>query len=182
MATQKWRHPQLSQLDRATHCTRCDRGLQEDIIHCIWNCPQSLVVWDWVRIVLQLAAPTSSVNLELTFQHVLLAEDLPADYCIPTKLWAILRAVTCWEIWKARCAHYMEDICTTPASIIQKIWHRLSIYLGIFWRQKLTKIRTRGLDPIKATKDMQRDFSKCTQIWCLHELRLRVPKVPPRPP
>ena len=144
-----------------------------------WNCPHSLVVWDWVRKIIQLVAVHTGTNLELTFQHVLLAEDLPAHFSIPKKLWAILRAVTCWEIWKARCTHYMEDIRTTPASIICTIWYRLNVYLRLFWRHKFSKIRTRRLDPVKAQLDIQRDFGHCPQIWYLHKLRMCVPPTPP---
>jgi hypothetical protein len=79
-ATQQWRFPKLSRQDRATHCTHCNKGVQEDIFHCIWNCPQSLVVWDWVRTMLQLVSRSRQANLELSFQHVLLAEDLPQTF------------------------------------------------------------------------------------------------------
>jgi hypothetical protein len=151
--------PKLIRLDRATHCTRCSKGVQEDIMHCIWNCPHSLVVWDWVRRVLQLAAVYIGTNLELKLEHVLLAEDLPAHFRILKKLWAILRAVPCWEI------------CI--------IWYRLDVYLRLFWRHKFSKIKTKRLDPVKAQLDMQQDFGRCPQIWYLHNLRLSVDQMAP---
>jgi hypothetical protein len=117
------------------------------------------VVWDWVRRILQMSAAQAQENLELNFEHVLLAEELPADLKIPKKFWAIVRAVSSWEIWKARCKHYMENHHAAPA-----------------------KIKTGQLDPDKAKMDMQRDFGTNTQIWYFHEIRLQVPPVPPRPP
>jgi hypothetical protein len=181
-ATQQWRLPKLSRRDRATHCTRCNKGTQEDILHCIWNCPQSLVVWDWVCTMLQLVSRNRQVSLELKFQHVLLAEDLPPDFLIPKKFWAIFRAVTCWEIWKARCSHFMEDVRTTPISIIRKIWYRVCIYLSLFWRLKCSKIRTGPMEAGRAVQQMQRDFRRSTSIWSVHDNRLHTPSLPPRPP
>jgi hypothetical protein len=178
-ATQKWRFLELSRIDRATHCTRCNRGHQEDIIHCIWNCSQSLIVWDWIRRILEIASPVSGANLELTALHVLTAEDLPPDLHIPFKLWAVLRAVACWEIWKARCSHFMNSISTTPAHIIRTIWYRLLLYLKLFWRNKCTRIRTGRLELDKAKSDMHREFGRSIDIWYLTELHLTVPSVPP---
>lgn len=129
-----------------------------------------------------MTAAQAQANLELNFQHVLLAEELPADLKISKKVWAIVRAVSCWEIWKARCKHYMENHHAAPATVIRNIWRRIGRYLRLFWSQKRAKIKTGQLDPDKAKMDMQRDFGTNTQIWYFHEIRLQVPPVPPRPP
>jgi hypothetical protein len=86
-----------------------------------------------------MAASSNKDNLELNYQHVLLAKPLPEDLPIPGKLWAILRATTCWEVWKARNKHYMEHITSLPWSIVRRIWHRLCIYMRVSWQQQLTK-------------------------------------------
>lgn len=128
-----------------------------------------------------MSAAQAQANLEFDFRHVLLAEELPADLKIPKKFWAIVRAVSCWEIWKARCKHYMENHHAAPATVIRNIWRRIGRYLRLFWRQKRAKIKSAQLDPDKAKMDMQRDFGTNTQIWYFHEI-LQVPPVPPRPP
>jgi hypothetical protein len=43
-ATQKWQHPTLTSLDVATHYTRCTMHEQEDIVLCVWTCPQAVPV------------------------------------------------------------------------------------------------------------------------------------------
>ena len=72
----------------------------------------------------------------------------------------ILRAVTCWYIWKARCSHHMEGIQATSASIILTIWDGLGVYLGLSREHKFSKILTRQPEPVKAQQEMQIDIGR----------------------
>jgi hypothetical protein len=178
-ATEQWRHPTLTRLDAETHCTRCRRRRQEDILHCIWNCPNSLKVWKWVRSLLQ-EASGGSQQVELTCKQVLLADSLPSTIPVPKILWAILRVIRCWEIWKARCQHYMQNQRSSSRSIIRRIWHRLSIYLQLFWRRKKVKMRSKKLTRSKARNQMQKEFGRSRLIWKLVGMELHTTAAPPR--
>lgn len=47
IATQKWRFPALPAVDPQVHCTRCDLGVREDVVHCVWGCSLSQPCWQW---------------------------------------------------------------------------------------------------------------------------------------
>jgi hypothetical protein len=71
-ATNRWRFLSASKIDSDTHCTCCYQV--EDILHCIWSCPKSRKVWNWV------ANPSKKQGkyniLVLGFHHFFLAEKL----------------------------------------------------------------------------------------------------------
>jgi hypothetical protein len=133
-----------------------------------------------VRNLLQLAAGEEHIQLELNYQHVLLAEPLQSEVPVPKILWAIVRAISCWEIWKARCRHYMDNQSSTSKNIIRRIWNRLGIYLRLFWKRKKVKICGKKLTRNKARHQMQKEFGKSRQIWKLVQLELHTTTTPPR--
>lgn len=121
-ATQHWRFPELPASDPVTWCTRCDLDLQEDILHCIWSCPISRQVWGWAQGLVQLSSPMAS-SLVLHPAHIIVALELPIQMQIPEYLWALIRPIVAWQIWKNRCSHYIEHKETTAAEVIYKAWH-----------------------------------------------------------
>lgn len=92
IATQSWRHPNCSQADPRTHCNRCTLAVKEDILHCVWQCPESSICWCWCETVLARAAATNIHRIQLRPAHVVVAEWLPDEWNVPAKLWQILRA------------------------------------------------------------------------------------------
>lgn len=45
-------------------CKRCIAGCHEDLLHCLWSCPDSVVVWEWVRRVMEEVSSRKSRRFE----------------------------------------------------------------------------------------------------------------------
>lgn len=181
-ATQHWRFPELPPSDPATWCTRCDLNLQEDILHCIWYCPLSRQVWQWAQFKLHIAAGESAPPPTLQPQHIFVAHPLPPESLIPNLLWSIIRPIIVWNIWKNRCTHFIDNKPASAIGIISKSWHRLGVYIKRHWSKLHAKHRAGRLSLVEAEQKMQRKFGASHQIWNLHEVKIQVPPVPPRPP
>lgn len=181
-ATQHWRFPELPATDPRTWCTRCDRQRMEDIIHCIWSCPVSREVWKWVNYVLCISAPLSDRSPLLQPAQIFIAVEFHDHFSIPKQLWATLRATTTWCIWKARCKHFMEGNRCLSTSIIYKIWARLGVYMRQTWNGYLRNIRMGETTRIAALTSMSGAYGTCSEVWEVHEDKLQIPPVPPRPP
>lgn len=132
IATQRWRFPSAPP-DPQIQCSRCDTREREDLIHCIWSCPLARPCWDWGFSVLCACSAVHHgvVGLQgrLEPAHVFIAYPLPAEWKIPERLWQILRAVICWQVWKARNEHVMANRPSDHRRTIRKVWHRFSMYL-----------------------------------------------------
>lgn len=181
-ATQHWRFPDLPPTDCRTWCTRCEMNVMEDIVHCIWQCPISRETWRWVNYLLSISMPLGDRSPLIRSAHVFVALGFPYNSGIPKTLWTILRAATAWHIWKNRCTHYMEGTPSQAATIIHKVWSRLRIYLRQSWISLTQKIRRGQLTQEDAIAHMSRSFGSNPDVWAIHEHRLQVPPVPPRPP
>lgn len=181
-ATQHWRFPDLPPTDRQTWCTRCDRGVMEDIIHCIWLCPVSREVWRWVGYVLSISTSQQNSTPLIRPANVFVALEFPSDLGVPKPLWDILRAATPWNIWKDRSRHFIEDVPSRAETVIHKVWFRLRIYIRQSWFSLLQKIRLGQMSQSEAITHMSKSFGDCPEVWALHEDRLQIPPVPPRPP
>lgn len=180
-ATQHWRFPELPATDHRTWCTRCDMQTMEDIVHCIWQCPISREVW-WVNFILCISAPHSISFPLLQPTHIFVAIPFPHGMCIPKQLWDILRAATTWNIWKERCKHVIEGKQSRSATVIHMIWSRLRIYIRQDWYSHLHRIRLGRMTETEAIAHMIRMFGNCPDVWEIHENKLQIPPVPPRPP
>lgn len=77
IATQRWRFPTKSPLDPSTWCTRCNLGIREDIMHCIWSCPHSRGCWHWGETLLTASSQNGTLCSGLLPGHVFLAQPLP---------------------------------------------------------------------------------------------------------
>lgn len=181
-ATRHLRFRELPATDQRTWCTQCDQQEMEDIIHCIWNCPISREVWKWVNFIVCTAAPMSDRYPLLQLVQGFVAVEFQGNLGIPKRLWDTLRAVTAWCIWKARCKHFMDATCSNSSSIIHTIWARFGIYLRKDWNGYLHKIRLGQLTRAEAINHMIRSYGNCTNVWEIHEDKLQIPPVPPRPP
>lgn len=138
LATQRWRFPTLPANDAATWCTRCDLAVREDISRCIWSCPLSNWCWQWGMSMLTAISHNrhnvGGLPITLTAAHVFIAHPLPVEWKILAKFWHILRAVSCWQIWKAKNEHYMANDRSGHRRTIRKSWHRFGTYLRKEWR------------------------------------------------
>lgn len=182
IATQKWQFPQKPATHPCTWCTRCTTGIREDLTHCIWACEISAQSWLWGASILQMATSNQGARILLSPEQVFIAVPLPNAWLVPDRLWQILKAILCWQIWKNRNAHYMAGKQASTQKIIRKSWHRLGIYLRKEWRFLARKVELGKLSMEEATSTMKSQFSSCPSIWNLHGVTLQVPPVPPRPP
>jgi hypothetical protein len=129
-ATQVWRKQgALSNATIDLQCTRCNKNQWEDIAHCIWACKQSQRVWRWAELVLKMASNYNAVKIG--FKQVFFTVPLEGDTHLPFHLWQLLLGICCWQIWKSRCLHFVEQNQTSHEQIIQKSWKRLRIDLCI---------------------------------------------------
>lgn len=110
--------------------------------------------------------------------HIFVAAPLPEDWQIPPKFWQFLRAVLCWQIWKARNEFYMADRQIDHRRTIRKTWHQMGMYLRKEWRMLARKIRNGRLSFSEATSVMQIQFGSNVEIWNLHGMVLQIPPVP----
>lgn len=181
-ATQHWRFPHLPSTDQQTWCTRCDLREMEDILHCIWFCPISRKVWQWVNHILCLSMTSTDCSPRLRPAHIFVALPLPNQLGIPKHLWDILRAATAWNIWKDRCRHFIDGKRSHPSAVIHQIWARIRIYLRQTWNAYLHKIRLGIMTQSVAIEHMAKAFGRSPEVWAMHEQQLQIPPVPPRPP
>lgn len=133
IATQRWRFPMRPTTDPTTWCTRCTEGSLEDVAHCIWSCPLSAQCWRWGDFILQEASNGANSRIEIKPEHVFVAHPLPSQWQCPERLWHVLKAILCWQIWKNRNEHYMADQPADAQRVIRKAWARLGIYLRKEW-------------------------------------------------
>lgn len=140
IATQKCRFHTTPATDPGTWCTRCTAGVREDLMHCICSCSISIRRWQWGEFLLQASSPRRAAHIRLCPAHVFIAAPLPEDWIVPDKLWHILKAILCWQIWKNRNKHYMAGKPATATKIIRKSWHRLGVYIRKEWRFLLKQV------------------------------------------
>lgn len=126
IATQQWRFPQKPATDPCTWCTRCEIGVREDLIHCIWSCVISVQSWNWGSSLLKASSPNHTAQIQLSPAHIFMAAPLTDSLLVPDKLWQILKAILYWQIWKNRNAHYMAGKPANTQKIIRKSWHLLT--------------------------------------------------------
>lgn len=186
IATQRWRFPSVPGDDPCIRCTRCNMGVKEDIIHCVWGCPVSQPCWQWcVGLLANCSAQRhrpGGLRGSLEPAHVFVAAPLPADWKIPGRLWLILRAVICWQVWKTRNEHFMANRPSDPQRTIRKSWHRLSMYLRKEWAYLRRKISEGKASLAEAEDIMKLNFGSNQEVWQLRGLVIHVPSVPPRAP
>lgn len=182
IATQHWRSPSTPATDPDVWCTRCNLGIMEDTEHCVWSCPISATCWQWGNHLLRLSASNREANIVLRPEHIFIASPLSDDWRVPDRLWQILKAVLCWQIWKNLNAHFMAGKPATTEKVIRKAWHRLGMYIRKEWRFLGRKIEADKITVEEAQQLMLSRFGACPLIWNLHGLTLQIPPVPPRPP
>lgn len=186
IATQRWRFPSIPPDDPQIRCTRCDLGVKEDIVHCVWSCPLSHPCWQWGFGLLKSCSEqrhrVGGIQGTLDPSHVFVASPLPINWMIPRRFWQILRAVICWQVWKARNEHFMAERQTDPRRTIRKSWHRFSMYLRKEWAHLRRKILSGRIDLAEAERIMKSQFGTNQEIWAVQGLVITVPPVPPRPP
>lgn len=104
------------------------------------------------------------------------------NFRIPQQLWDTLRAISAWNIWKARCKHHIEGTRSLSTSVIHLILARLKIYLRQEWQGYAHKIKLGQLNQTEALTRMTRSFGGSSEVWETHEEKLQIPPAPPRPP
>lgn len=182
IAMQHWRFPGQPMTDSSTWCTRCSNETEEDVTHCIWECPLSQQCWRWGEFILRKAAGDTHDQITLQPAHVFMAHPLPDHWHYPERLWHLLKAILCWQIWKNRNEHYLAAQPANSLRVIRKSWARLGTYLRKEWRFLGRKVDLGKLTALEAEHLMYSRFGACPDIWNLHGITLQVPPVPPRPP
>lgn len=120
IATLSWVFPNRPHTDPTTWCPRCTLGIREDILHCLWQCLTSQLCWLWSGWVLSRAV-RYSLHAPIGAAHILMAVPLPDSFDAPFRLWQLLRAATCWQIWKARNDRVFSNLPFNPDAVIRKI-------------------------------------------------------------
>lgn len=155
-------------------------------MHCIWSCPLLNPCWQWGFGILSASSQhrhrRGGLNGDVEPAHIFVASPLPVDWLIPERLWQVLRAVICSQVWKSRNEHFMANRRSDPTRTIRKSWHRLSMYLRKEWAHLKRKIHSGRLNLAQAERIMISQFGSNEEIWQLHGLVILVPPVPPRPP
>lgn len=83
-ATNKWRHPDSPATDPATWCVRCQLGVQEDLLHCLWAYPNANRCWMWCnRILKWVSCRHPAIQIDPT--HSLIASRLPQEWETPDR-------------------------------------------------------------------------------------------------
>lgn len=181
IATQKWRFPTRAAVDETTWCTRCRGGHQEDVIHCIWGCEKSQQCWEWGNFMLGTASLPGPGLVRLTPAQIFIADSLPVEWRVSEKLWQLLWAIVCWQVWKDRNEHIFEGKSSDPINVIHKSWLRLGMYIRLEWNTLVNRVRLGKISFDEAKVAMHAQFGSDPSIWNLHEWTLQVPPVPPRP-
>lgn len=138
-ATHHWRFLDLPPEHPTTWCDRCRGQEHEDILHCIWLCPESMGIWNWVANLLEHAA-SHEEPIVLQANEALLGMLLRMGLSsMPVMLWELLKGITCWKIWKSWCSWCREACWLTQQAVANLIWHRLRQYLHIEWHKLTVK-------------------------------------------
>lgn len=181
IATLSWVFPGLPSTDSSTWCPRCPLRMKEDILHCLWLCPSSRIYWLWTEGIISRAAGLT-LRVQLTAAQVLLAAPFSDAIEVPFRLWQILRASLCWQLWIARNDCVFSHIPDDPDTIIRRTWHRLSSHLRVEWKAQLAKIRKGQINREEARARMAFIHGIEGVVWDLENFKLRIPPCPPRPP
>lgn len=181
IATLSWVFPTLPDTDRTTWCPRCTLGVKETILHCLWNCPPSQICWIWTSWILARAAGYSQ-HVLLTAGKALLDAPFPNSMVVPFRLWQILRASMCWQLWLSRNDCVFLQKPPDPEAVFRRTWHRLSSYLRIEWKHQLAHINSGQISREEARASMEFQFGVEGVVWDLEDLKIQVPPCPPRPP
>lgn len=83
---------------------------------------------DWIlgSYLLKASSPNQIARIQLSPAHIFVAAPLPHAWLLPDKLWQILKAILCWQIWKNCNAHNSARKPVNAQKIIQKSWHLLT--------------------------------------------------------
>jgi hypothetical protein len=106
--------------DPQTWCDCCQEGRHEDLLHLLWECQESIVIWDWIYIVMTEVGGRGTRFSATPAQALLGAKIHDAGRLFPEKLWEILRGHGIWEIWIARDKLVMDDTIVTREEVISK--------------------------------------------------------------
>lgn len=174
IATLSWVFPDRPHTDVSTRCPRCNLGVREDILHCLWNCPSSQVCWSWIATLLTRAAGLA-LRVPLDAAHVFLAVSFPNSVEVPFHLWQILRAYLCWQIWKARNECIFSHVPLNPEVVIRKTWDSLSAHLRMEWKQQVGNCRSGRQSREEARASMEFLFGTEGVVWNLEDFNLQVP-------
>lgn len=142
----------------------------------------TLIIWTWARSLVQHALPDQFKNMSIQIQHALMAAPLNVHPQSPTMWWELLRGACYWLLWKARCTLVMEQRRSTPRSIIEKIWHRLHLYLYQEWNKLQIMVGVNKIDSTKTRSIFSRQFRQDPIIYHFEGEALVVALSPPHPP
>lgn len=181
IATLSWVFPNRPHSDSVTWCPRCPLPVREDILHCLWQCPSSQECWNWIGEIVTTAAGYTQ-RVPITAARILLATAFPNSVELPFRLWQILRASMCWQLWKASNECVFSHLPWNSQAVIRKTWYRLSSHLRLEWKQQLADIRSGKQNREEARASMKFHFGIEGVAWELENFNLQVPPCPPRPP
>lgn len=123
-------------------------------------------------------AANYSQRVPILAGHILLAVSFPDSIDVPFRLWQILRASMCWQLWLARNECVFSHLPVNPEAVIRKTWHRLGSHLSRKWQQQLGDIRNGCKTREEARASMAFLFGIEGLIWDLEDRKIQVP---PRP-
>lgn len=178
-ATNHWLAPKAPPTDESTWCKRCNTNSIEDLTHCLWDCNESQVVWRWITILTRgmTLVPASPIHLEV--RHALLGDEIEAEYHPPKKWWALLRAVTCWQLWKARNEVTIQHKSSSIQALKARIWQHVRMHLTKEWKAAVRKGRKKTTPEIYARVNFCRDFGANRRVFDFKEGHLHIAASPP---
>jgi hypothetical protein len=169
---------QITRNDPRTCCDRCQDAQHEDLLHRLWMCPASVVIWEWIFLVMTEAGKCSSRFTASPAQGLLGTKIHDAGRQFPEKLWEIVRGHGMWEIWLARDKLVMDNITVSREEIIHKTWFSVRQYLDIGWDDLLVKVAGGKLSQEQAEQAFAKDFGPVGCLFNFDQNRLLVPFTP----
>ncbi|KAL3695898.1 hypothetical protein R1sor_009974 [Riccia sorocarpa] len=97
IAVNRWRFPTAARTDPSTWCTRCHSDKAEDVIHLLWTCPTSKIIWTWAFSIFHKAFPSLN-GWKPRLAHAILADPIPAKYKTAAQWWEMWRGLVLWNI------------------------------------------------------------------------------------
>ncbi|KAJ7536832.1 hypothetical protein O6H91_12G083900 [Diphasiastrum complanatum] len=111
------------------------KGDQETLFHCLWDCPKVQPVWKWAGRALS-KIRGSKVSLE--WKQAVLGEKL-GGWALPETIsvWRLLRGIILGQVWHARKGKVYSGKQWTPGQIIRSTWVDLMMYAMQEWLEVL---------------------------------------------
>lgn len=180
--TNHWTFPGINHADPTTWCLCCPLRLHEDVLHLLQNCPVTKPIWSWMANILRYLIPIVVTSLRFNVVQALLGVPLGPHNGFQQCWWNILRAIACWEIWKARCSLVMEHTHVNTIALWVIIWMSLRAHLQVEWDPFSLKIKQERLTQEEVEKAFTNNFGFDEDIFTFVNSKLQVTQALPRVP